>query len=183
MRAVKNRRVKSTELALRARLAAAGIRGWRMYDCGLPGTPDFVFTAAKVAIYVDGCFWHGCSRCYRRPHSSQRYWDGKVSLNKARDARVNRALWRRGWRIRRIWEHDVRTPGRALAIIREALRISKRNKDPTTRHVGHRSRIERRVGGSSASKFVSARFRHQQPEACATRSFHSIESLHEERRK
>ncbi len=121
MRAVKNRRVKSTELALRARLAAAGISGWRMYDFELPGTPDFVFPAARVAIYVDGCFWHGCPRCYRRPHSSQAYWDQKVSLNRCRDARVNRAMRRLGWIVRHIWEHDLRRPGRAVAIVNNVL--------------------------------------------------------------
>ncbi len=121
MRAVKSHRVRSTELALRARIIAAGIRGWRMYAQDLPGTPDFVFPAAKLAVYVDGCFWHGCSRCYRRPKSSQTYWDLKVSGNKSRDTRVTQALRRNGWRVRRIWEHDLQRPGRALAIIRRAL--------------------------------------------------------------
>ena len=122
MRAVKNRRVKSTELALRARLAAAGISGWRMYARELPGNPDFIFPAARLAVYADGCFWHGCSRCYRRPHSRQNYWDKKVQANRARDARVNRAMRRAGWIVRRIWEHDLRRPGRALNIVKAALR-------------------------------------------------------------
>jgi DNA mismatch endonuclease (patch repair protein) len=107
MRAVKNRRVKSTELALRARLVAAGIRGWRMYSKALPGTPDFVFAANKVAVFVHGCFWHGCPRCYRRPHSSRRYWDAKVAGNRARDLRVVAQLRRRGWKVIRFWECDL----------------------------------------------------------------------------
>ncbi len=96
-----------------------------MYDPALPGTPDFVFPAARLAVFVDGCFWHGCHRCYRRPHSSQTYWDRKVILNKSRDARVNGAMRRAGWRARRIWEHDLWTPGRALAIIRAALDVDR----------------------------------------------------------
>ena len=108
MRAVRNRRVKSTELSLRARLAAAGIRGWHMYGCELPGKPDFVFPAARLAIFVDGCFWHGCPRCYRRPHSSQDYWDQKVRTNQSRDLRITHKLRRAGWAVRRIWEHDLR---------------------------------------------------------------------------
>ena len=104
MRAVKNRRVKSTELALRARLIAAGIRGWHMYAEALPGTPDFVFKAKKLVVFVHGCFWHGCPRCYRRPHSSRRYWDGKVARNRSRDVRVVAQLRKAGWRVLRIWE-------------------------------------------------------------------------------
>ena len=100
MRAVKNRRVKSTELSLRARLVAAGLRGWRMYAPDLPGTPDFVFLAARLAIFVDGCFWHGCPCCYRRPRSSQNYWDAKVRTNQSRDQRIDRQLRGAGWSVR-----------------------------------------------------------------------------------
>jgi DNA mismatch endonuclease (patch repair protein) len=125
MRAVKNRGVKSTELALRARLIAAGIRGWKMYADDIPGTPDFLFTAAKVAIYVDGCFWHGCPHCYRRPNSSQDYWDKKVESNRARDLRIHRKMRRAGWIVRRIWEHDVRQAGRALAIVTDTLQYAR----------------------------------------------------------
>lgn len=108
MRAVKSSRGKSTELALRARLVSAGLRGWRTNVKDLPGTPDIVFSAARLAIFVDGCFWHGCSLCYRRPHSSQDYWDAKIKLNRRRDARVDRKLRRSGWSVHRIWEHDLR---------------------------------------------------------------------------
>ncbi len=121
MRAVKNRRVKATELSLRARLVAAGIRGWRMYARDLPGTPDFIFPAARVAIFVDGCFWHGCPHCYRRPQSSQRYWDAKLDRNRQRDRLVTRLLRSQGWSVLRIWECDLPQKGTH----RVALRISK----------------------------------------------------------
>jgi DNA mismatch endonuclease (patch repair protein) len=124
MRAVKNRRVKSTELALRARLVAAGTRGWRMYAKALPGTPDFVFAANKIAVFVHGCFWHGCPRCYRRPHSSRRYWDSKVAGNRARDLRVVAQLRRRGWKVIRFWECDLKpeTTTRVMRRLQSALR-------------------------------------------------------------
>lgn len=123
MRAVKNRRVKSTELALRARLAAAGLRGWRMYAKALPGTPDFVFEANKVAVFVHGCFWHGCPRCYRRPRSSRSYWDDKVARNRARDLHVEAQLRRRGWRVLRFWECDLKakTAARIMKRLRNFL--------------------------------------------------------------
>jgi DNA mismatch endonuclease (patch repair protein) len=123
MRAVKNRNVKSTELALRVRLAAAGICGWRMYVKNLSGTPDFMFAASKVAVFVHGCFWHGCPRCYRRPHSRQMYWDAKVARNRNRDRRVTRTLRESGWRVLRIWECQLtrKKMARTISRIRRAL--------------------------------------------------------------
>jgi DNA mismatch endonuclease (patch repair protein) len=123
MRAVKNRRVKSTELSLRARLVAAGLRGWRMYAEDLLGTPDFVFPGARLAIFVDGCFWHGCPSCYRRPRSSQSYWDAKVRTNKLRDHRIDRQLRRAGWSVRRIWEHELRHGSHLTTEIAKALAL------------------------------------------------------------
>jgi DNA mismatch endonuclease, patch repair protein len=107
MRAVKSRGVRSTERKLRAALISRGLRGWRMYADDLPGKPDFVFVERKVAVFVDGCFWHGCKRCYRRPHSNQRYWDAKVVQNMSRDRRNRARLRRAGWQVMRIWEHEV----------------------------------------------------------------------------
>lgn len=109
---VRSNRNKSTELRLIAIFRELGITGWRRnYD--LPGKPDFVFRAQKLCIFVDGCFWHGCSKCYRRPASNQDYWDAKVQRNKTRDREVNRDLRARGWRVLRIWEHQLRLGERA----------------------------------------------------------------------
>ena len=107
MRAVKSRNVRSTEKALRAAMVGEGICGWRMYRQNLPGVPDFVFAKQKLAIFVDGCFWHGCPKCYRRPHSNTSYWDAKVLGNIARDLSVNKACRIAGWRVLRIWEHQL----------------------------------------------------------------------------
>lgn len=114
MRAVKSRGARSTERRLRAVLVAKGIKGWRMHVGDLPGKPDFVFDAEHLAIFVDGCFWHGCPKCYRRPHSSQDYWDAKVRGNMQRDRRYRVRLRRMGWRVLRFWEHEIASDKRAV---------------------------------------------------------------------
>jgi DNA mismatch endonuclease (patch repair protein) len=107
MRAVRSKGNRSTERRLRAALARAGVRGWRINAEELAGRPDFVFDDAKLAVFVDGCFWHGCPRCYRRPSSNQKYWDAKVQRNMARDRRMRKQLRREGWQVLRLWEHQI----------------------------------------------------------------------------
>lgn len=105
---------QSTELRLIALMRRAGIHGWRR-NYPLPGRPDFVFPALRLAVFVDGCFWHGCPRCYRRPHSRRAYWDAKVQNNRRRDARLRQALRRRGWHVMRVWEHEFADEDRLTA--------------------------------------------------------------------
>ena len=85
----------------------------------LPGVPDFAFDSNRLAIFIDGCFWHGCPRCYRRPSSSQTYWDSKVRRNIKRDTRVARLLRSQGWSVIRIWEHALSQPDKVLKRIRK----------------------------------------------------------------
>jgi DNA mismatch endonuclease, patch repair protein len=107
MAKVRSRDNRSTERKLRSSLAGSGISGYKLNVKDLPGVPDFVFPEVKLAIFVDGCFWHGCPHCYRRPHSSRKYWDEKVKRNMKRD-RKNKALLREmGWISIRIWEHSL----------------------------------------------------------------------------
>ncbi len=95
------------ELLLRRALFALGVRGWRL-RAKLPGTPDLVFARVHLAVFVDGCFWHGCPRCaIPRPKSHKRYWGPKLARNMARDVRVKWELRALGWRTLRIWEHEV----------------------------------------------------------------------------
>jgi DNA mismatch endonuclease (patch repair protein) len=121
MRAVRSRRNRSTEGKLRAALMRAGIRGWRMNPPQIAGQPDFAFQNCRVTIFVDGCFWHGCPQCYRRPSSNQGYWDAKVERNRARDRRITAQLKRQGWRVLRVWEHQLASPEAVLRRIRIAL--------------------------------------------------------------
>jgi DNA mismatch endonuclease (patch repair protein) len=73
----------------------------------LPGTPDFAFPKNRVAVFVDGCFWHGCPRHASFPATRRDFWLKKFAANKARDRRVNRELRKRGWRVLRLWEHEL----------------------------------------------------------------------------
>lgn len=95
------------ELRLRKALWAAGHR-FRVRS-KLPGKPDVIFTRAKLAVFVDGCFWHGCPIHGRRPKSNQGYWHPKIDSNVARDVRVNDRLTELGWKVLRVWEHEIKS--------------------------------------------------------------------------
>lgn len=94
------------ELRLRRALWAAGLR-YRKNVVGLPGKPDVVFRKARVCVFMDGCFWHGCPECYRPPKSNGAFWRAKVEGNRARDVRQTEALGKAGWTVLRFWEHEV----------------------------------------------------------------------------
>jgi len=104
----------STEQRMVAIFRAARITGWRRH-LPLPGKPDFAFPKAKVVVFVDGCFWHGCPRCYRAPKQNAPYWTAKVARNKERDRRQARELRQKGWRVLRLWEHQLKNGGRTAA--------------------------------------------------------------------
>jgi DNA mismatch endonuclease, patch repair protein len=122
MAAIRSRGNKSTESALRARLAQRGLQGWRMHAGDLPGKPDFVFDAERLIIFVDGCYWHGCPRCGRPAQSNLDYWQPKIEKNRARDRKVSTQLRRRGWSVLRVWEHQLeQDAGKVMARIKIAL--------------------------------------------------------------
>jgi len=107
MSAIRSQRNKTTERSLRAYLVKYGVRGWKLNLRSVPGKPDFVFLKAKVAVFVDGCFWHGCPRCLRIPESNKEYWDRKLIRNKENDTKVTAALEQNGWKVLRFWEHEL----------------------------------------------------------------------------
>ncbi len=109
MSSVRGARNRSTEWRLRSALVRAGLKGWRVTPSSLPGKPDFAFDRKKLAVFADGCFWHGCPKCYRRPKSRRGFWDAKVRENIARDHSKRACLRRMGWRVVRIWEHELVT--------------------------------------------------------------------------
>ncbi len=114
---------RTTEWRLRAYMIREGLNGWRVQASDLLGKPDFVFPAERLAVFVDGCFWHGCPECSRPPRSNRDYWNGKLNRNKARDQDVNAELRRQGWRVARFWEHEVQeNPYDVLESIREQAR-------------------------------------------------------------
>jgi DNA mismatch endonuclease (patch repair protein) len=106
MSRIRGRGNKATELALAKLLRRHRINGWRRNQ-PVFGKPDFVFPKLKLAIFVDGCFWHGCPRHATKPKNNRAFWRRKLSSNKARDVLVTRALRRAGWRVLRVWEHEL----------------------------------------------------------------------------
>lgn len=112
------------ETLLRKALWARGLR-YRLHP-GLPGTPDVSFPGAKVAVFVDGCFWHGCPEHYTAPVRNAEFWAGKLRRNLDRDARVDTELAERGWVSVRIWEHEVSRDLQA-AVAKIAAAVSSRS--------------------------------------------------------
>ncbi|MFD0482351.1 very short patch repair endonuclease [Kineococcus sp. GCM10028916] len=111
------RRDTGPELALRRELHARGLR-YRIGVRGLPGRPDIVFTAARLAIFVDGCFWHSCPEHAVVPRNNRGWWSEKLATNVARDRRKDAALLEIGWTPLHVWEHDV--PGVAADAVEQA---------------------------------------------------------------
>jgi DNA mismatch endonuclease (patch repair protein) len=117
MSKIRGRGNLSTEMRMITLMREHGIKGWRRHQC-LPGRPDFVFPKERVAVFVDGCFWHGCPVHYVAPRTAIGFWRKKVEGNRARDRRNSGELRRRGWRVLRIWEHDLKRDRRMNAIKR-----------------------------------------------------------------
>ncbi|MDO9588441.1 MAG: very short patch repair endonuclease [Brevundimonas sp.] len=119
MRAVKARDT-TPELTVRRILRAAGV-GYRLGGSGLPGRPDLVMKGRRLAVFVNGCFWHGhdCARGARQPKANATYWSAKVARNRARDATTRAALESDGWRVITVWECGLKTAGFADRLIAE----------------------------------------------------------------
>ena len=98
---------RGTEIRLVELMRAHKITGWRR-GSKLPGRPDFVFFRARLIVFVDGCFWHGCPKHGHTPKSGVDYWQEKIERNKKRDLEVTQELQALGWRVLRIWEHSLR---------------------------------------------------------------------------
>jgi DNA mismatch endonuclease (patch repair protein) len=97
---------KGTELALANIFRKHGVTGWRRKQ-PLFGKPDFTFRRQRIVVFVDGCFWHGCPKHSNKPASNREFWEKKLAVNKRRDRLVTKTLRERGWRVVRVWEHDL----------------------------------------------------------------------------
>ncbi len=113
------------EIRLRQALWAAGCRYRLHYD--LPGRPDIVFIAAKLAVFVDGCFWHGCPLHYSAPRTREDFWKSKLRKNVLRDMAADDALVSKNWRVIRIWQHDLVRPEAAVSRILDLLARTEKN--------------------------------------------------------
>lgn len=106
MSAVKSKGNVSTELKLIKIFKTEGIKGWRR-NYPLFGNPDFVFPKIRVAIFADGCFWHGHDCRNTRPKDNAGYWQKKRSRNQTRDKLVTETLLEKGWKVFRVWECEI----------------------------------------------------------------------------
>lgn len=106
MSRIRSRGNKDTELVLAQLFRRHGITGWRRNQ-RVFGKPDFVFQKFKLTVFVDGCFWHHCPIHGTQPRGNHSFWNEKFARNQARARLVNRTLRRKGWRVLRIWEHEL----------------------------------------------------------------------------
>jgi len=95
------------EVKLRKLLWSNGVRGYRIHY-NLPGKPDIVFIKKKIAIFIDGCFWHKCPICFQEPETRKEFWMKKIQSNIDRDKKVDDQLTNDGWTVIRIWEHEIK---------------------------------------------------------------------------
>jgi DNA mismatch endonuclease (patch repair protein) len=122
MAAIRSKGNKDTELKLASIFRAQGINGWRRHQ-PLTGKPDFVFMKQRLAVFVDGCFWHCCRWHCRMPKSRRDFWFPKIQRNKMRDREVNSLLRKAGWKILRVWEHEL---GRSIQLNAKLARAIKK---------------------------------------------------------
>jgi DNA mismatch endonuclease (patch repair protein) len=99
----------SPEARLRSALHRAGLR-FRKHvraDASIRCRPDVIFRTERIAVFVDGCFWHGCPKHFRPPRTNATYWNAKITRNQARDRQHDEQLSAAGWKVIRVWEHDA----------------------------------------------------------------------------
>lgn len=113
---------KNTELALIRVFRSQRITGWRRHQ-PVFGKPDFVFPKLRLALFVDGCFWHACPLHATKPKGNAAFWRQKFARNQTRDRLVTRTLCKAGWRVLRIWEHELarKREARLVARLRRVL--------------------------------------------------------------
>lgn len=111
------------EIILRKLLFGDGYRGFRVKS-DLPGKPDIVYTKYRVAIFVDGCFWHKCPQCFQKPATNAEFWEKKITGNVKRDEKINEQLNKDNWNVVRIWEHEIKNePEKCIQKIIKTLKM------------------------------------------------------------
>jgi DNA mismatch endonuclease (patch repair protein) len=128
MSAIRKRGNRSTEWKLRSALVRAGVSGWVMHESSILGCPDFWFTKQRLAVFVDGCFWHGCRKCCRLPRQNATYWHPKIAGNTARDRSNTAQLRRTGIQVLRIWEHSLADPQELPQILQTIALLAPRSR-------------------------------------------------------
>lgn len=122
MSAVKSKNTKP-EMKIRKMLWRKGARGYRIHY-NLPGKPDIVFTKQKIAIFIDGCYWHKCPICFSEPQTNTAFWMNKINKNVERDRNNTKQLEKMGWTVLRFWEHEVtKNPEKIIQTISEHISL------------------------------------------------------------
>lgn len=121
MSRIRGRGNRTTELAMMKLFRRHGITGWRRNQ-PVFGKPDFIFHKKRVALFVDGCFWHDCPRHGHRPKSNREFWRRKLDKNRKRDRRVSMELKRSGWKVVRFWEHQLADASRIVKKVKMVLK-------------------------------------------------------------
>lgn len=138
MRKVRSKGNKTTEMRLIELFKNHGITGWRR-NYPVKGHPDFVFLRERIAVFVDGCFWHGHDCRNTRPKANREYWERKRARNIERDKEITSLFENRGWTVLRIWECE----------------LTKTRADNTIERIALTLRHNRRLGGDSALPTLS----------------------------
>lgn len=108
MRAIKAAGSRSTEQVLITAMVQANLGGWEERPKDIKGKPDLFFRELNVAVFVDGCFWHGCPQCGHIPGKNRPYWEAKIGGNRERDRETVGLLEAEGKRVVRLWEHELK---------------------------------------------------------------------------
>ena len=113
MASIKGKNTKP-ELIVRKSLWSQGLR-YRIHDRSVPGTPDISNKKTKLAVFIDGCFWHGCRKCYKEPKTNTKFWREKIQNNKKRRLKVKKMLHNQDWKVLEYWEHQVKVEPKHVA--------------------------------------------------------------------
>jgi DNA mismatch endonuclease (patch repair protein) len=128
MSAIRGKGNKTTELVVRMSLVRSRVSGWEMHPNDIKGKPDFYFRTQRAAVFVDGCFWHGCETCGHTPHTRSEFWKAKFERNHARDLATVVALSKSKIKVLRVWEHQLKTPEGIREVVRQIKSLVKRSK-------------------------------------------------------
>jgi|SRR5208337_5265574 len=126
MAAIRHRGNRSTERTFAALLRRFRVSGWTLHCPDVVGKPDFYFVKRRIAVFVDGCFWHGCPRCFQAPRQNGSFWKAKIERNRKRDRKVTRTLRREDIRVIRLWEHDLERRTSRIQKVLEVLETTPR---------------------------------------------------------
>ena len=108
MSAIRGKNNRTTEVCLKMAFIRRGLKGWKLHAKELPGNPDFYFKKKNLAVFVDGCYWHGCPKCGHIPKTRSQFWKAKIRRNQERDRQKKIELEKKGISVIRIWEHELK---------------------------------------------------------------------------